>query len=139
MSLCQSKKVESEWFRIDSWVKQGCVTSPWLFNVYMDEVMKEVKMGMGRRGVRFLYRMVESGDCLVSCFQMIWFYVVSWRVMVGWFAEVCWRRGLKVNGGISKVMLLNGEEGLECEVHVDWIRFLVSSPYWSYPSYTWSV
>ena len=28
--------------------------SPWLFNVYMDGVMKEVKMGMGRRGVRFL-------------------------------------------------------------------------------------
>ena len=28
--------------------------SPWLFNVYMDAVMKEVKMGMGRRGMRFM-------------------------------------------------------------------------------------
>ena len=28
----------------------GCIMSPWLFNVYMDGVMKEVKMGMGRRG-----------------------------------------------------------------------------------------
>ena len=28
--------------------------SLWLFSVYMDAVMKEVKMGMGRRGVRFL-------------------------------------------------------------------------------------
>ena len=28
--------------------------SSWLFKVYMDEVMKEGKMGMGRRGVRFL-------------------------------------------------------------------------------------
>ena len=27
--------------------------SPWLFNAYMDAVIKEVKMGMGRRGVRF--------------------------------------------------------------------------------------
>ena len=27
--------------------------SPWLFNIYMDGVMKEVKMEMGRRGVRF--------------------------------------------------------------------------------------
>ena len=26
--------------------------SPWLFNIYMDSVMK-VKMGMGWRGVRF--------------------------------------------------------------------------------------
>ena len=32
------------------------------------------------------------------------------------------RRGLKVNVGKSKVMVLNGEEGLECEVHVDGIR-----------------
>ena len=37
-------------FRIDSGVIQGCIMSPWLFNVYM----KEVKMGMGRRGVCFL-------------------------------------------------------------------------------------
>ena len=44
-------------------------------------------------------------------------------VMVGRFAEVGRRRGLKVNPGRSKVMVLNGEEGLECEVHVDGIRF----------------
>ena len=28
--------------------------SSWLFNVYMDEVMKELKMGIRRRGVSFL-------------------------------------------------------------------------------------
>ena len=28
--------------------------SPWLFNVYMKQVMKDVKVGMGRKGVRFL-------------------------------------------------------------------------------------
>ena len=28
--------------------------SSWLFNVYMDGVMKEVKMGTGRSGVSFL-------------------------------------------------------------------------------------
>ena len=31
---------------------------------------------------------------------------------VGRFAEVC-KRGLKINAGKSKVMVLNGEEGLE--------------------------
>ena len=30
---------------------------------------------------------------------------------------------MKVNAGKSKEMVLNGEEGLECEVHVDGIRF----------------
>ena len=42
-------------------------------------------------------------------------------MMVGWSAEVCRRKVLKVNAGKSKVMVLNGEDGLECEVHVDGI------------------
>ena len=49
-SVCvRVKGGESELFRIDSGVRQGCIMSPWLFNVYMDGVMKKVKMGMGRR------------------------------------------------------------------------------------------
>ena len=38
-----------------------------------------------------------------------------------WFAELCRKRELKVNVGKSKVMVLNGEEGLEWEVYVDGI------------------
>ena len=41
---------------------------------------------------------------------------------MGRFVEVCRRRGLKVNVGKSKGMALNGEEGLESEVHVDGVR-----------------
>ena len=69
--------------------------SPWLLNVYMDGVMKEVKIGMGRRGVSFL----EDGrewrlpgylyaDNLVLCGES----EEELRVMGGWFAEVCRRR-----------------------------------------------
>ena len=42
------KRGESECFKIYSGVKQGCIMSPRPFNVYMETVMKEVKMGMGR-------------------------------------------------------------------------------------------
>ena len=42
------------------------------------------------------------------------------RVMVRRFVEVCRRRGLKVNAGKSKVVVLNGEE--ELEVYIDGIR-----------------
>ena len=38
--------------------------------------------------------------------------------MVGCFVEVC-RRFLKVSTGKSTMMVLDGEEGLECEVYVD--------------------
>ena len=44
------------------------------------------------------------------------------RVILGWFAEVCRRRGLKVNADKNKVMILNGKEGLHDEVYVDGIR-----------------
>ena len=43
-------------------------------------------------------------------------------MVVGWFVEVSRRRGLTVNAGKSKVMILNREEGLECEVHEDGIH-----------------
>ena len=54
LACIRVKEVESECFRIESRGRQVCVVSPWLFNVYMDTVMKEVKMGMGRMVVRFL-------------------------------------------------------------------------------------
>ena len=55
-------------FKIDSGVKQGYIMSPWLFNIYFNTVMKEVKMGMERRG-----------DYLSSGKKMAWFCVVSRR------------------------------------------------------------
>ena len=44
------------------------------------------------------------------------------RAMVGYLAEVYRRRGLEVHPGKNKVMVLGGEEGLECEVYVYGIR-----------------
>ena len=53
LAFVRVKGGKSECFRIDSAVKQVCIMSPWHFNVYMDTVMKKLKMGMGRRGMRF--------------------------------------------------------------------------------------
>ena len=41
------------------------------------------------------------------------------RAMVGWFVELCRRRGLKINAVKSKMKELNE---LECEVHIDMIH-----------------
>ena len=89
--------------------------SPWLFNVYMDAVMKKVKIGMGRRG-----------DCLASFIKVIWFCMVSWRKTYRQWRDVSLRcvggKGLKVNAGKSKVMVLGGEKGLKCDVCKDRMR-----------------
>ena len=44
------------------------------------------------------------------------------RAIVGRFVEVCRKRGLKVNTGKSKVVVLGGEKGLECEICVSSIH-----------------
>ena len=92
-------------------MRQGYTMSPWLFNVYMNAVMK--KMKMGRRGVRFLedgreWRLpaLLYADDLVLGGES----EKDLRVMARQFVEVC-KRGLKVNIIKSKVMVLNGEEG----------------------------
>ena len=54
LACVRVKAGERECFRIDRGVRQGCIMSPWLFNLYMDTKMKKVKMGSGRRGMRFL-------------------------------------------------------------------------------------
>ena len=91
----------------------------------MDGVIKEMKMGVGRRGVKFLkdgreWRLpgLLYKDDLVLCGES----EEDLRAMVGRFAEVCRKIGLKINAVKIKLMILNGEEGLKCEVHVDGIR-----------------
>ena len=90
-----------------------------------DRVGKEMKMGMGRMGVSFMedgreWRLhsLLYADEMVLCGES----EEGLRVMVGRFAEMCRRRGPKVNVGKSKMIVLNEEDWLEYEVHVDGIR-----------------
>ncbi len=42
----------SESFKVEVGVRQGCVMSPWLFNIYMDECIREIKVGVRDLGAR---------------------------------------------------------------------------------------
>ena len=44
----------SEWFPVNVGLKQGCVMSPWLFNVYMDLVVREVNVRVLGKGLELL-------------------------------------------------------------------------------------
>ena len=74
-------------FRIDSSVRQDYIMSPLFFYTYMVAVM-EVKMG-----VRFLE---EGREWRLTGLLYADDLVLKWA-MLGYFAELCERRGLKVN------------------------------------------
>ena len=42
LAYVKVKGYESECFRIDSSMRKGCIMPPWIFNEYMDTVMKGV-------------------------------------------------------------------------------------------------
>ena len=41
----------SEWFGAEVGLRQCCVMSPWLLNMYMDGVVREINTRVWRRGV----------------------------------------------------------------------------------------
>ena len=71
-------------------------------HLYIEAMMKEVNMGVGKRVVRFqekerVWRLpgLLYVDDMVLCGEL----EEDLRMMVGYFVEVCERRGLKVNAG----------------------------------------
>ena len=44
----------SEWFLVNVGLRQGCVMSPWLFNVYMDGVERKVNARVLGKGLELL-------------------------------------------------------------------------------------
>ena len=89
---------------MDSGVRKGCIMSPWVFNVYIDE---RGENGYEEEGREWILPGLLYADDLVLCGEL-----EDLRAMVGCFVEVC-RKDLKVNAGKSRVMVLGGEEGLE--------------------------
>ena len=44
----------SEWLQVDVGLRQGCVMFPWLFNAYMDGVVREVSRRVLGKGLELL-------------------------------------------------------------------------------------
>ena len=105
--------VESESFSISVGVKQGCVMSPWLFNIFMDGVMKEWKMRIQGEGAELNEngKLWKVPSCLYAD-DAVLFAESEEKLqrMVSEFNCVCERRKLKVNAGKSKVMVFERRE-----------------------------
>ena len=122
--------VASEWFPVNVGFKQGCVMSPWLFNVYMDGVVREVNVRVLGKGLKLLSAnggrfeinqlLFADDTALVAASEEKLCRLASE------FGRVCERRKLRVNivkmrcsrygNGDRMHVILNGErlEEVDC-------------------------
>ena len=102
-------KEVSEWFPVRVGLRQGCVMSPWLFNLFMDGVVREVYARSMRAGVEFEGGLHVSQLLFADDTALVAETEEELRILVREFDSVCQRRKLKVNAGKSKVMRCSRE------------------------------
>ena len=100
---------ESDSFQVRVGLRQGCVMSPWLFNVFMDGVVREVNIRLGERGLGFIegngeQEWVINQVLFADDTALVADSEEGLQQLVTEFGRVCDRRKLKVNVGKSKVM-----------------------------------
>ena len=98
----------SEWFPVRVGLRQGCVMSPWLFNLYIDGVVREVNARVLGRGLKLLDGNDRDWEMNQLLFADDTVVVADSEEklcqLVTEFGRVCERRKLRVNVGKSKVM-----------------------------------
>ena len=107
---------ESEWFEVSVNLRQGCVMSPWLFNLFMDAAMKEIREKVGVVGVTLQdeRRNIEwKVGCLMFADDTVLLGDSEEKLerLVQEFGRVCQSRKLSVNETKSNFMKIekNGE------------------------------
>ena len=105
----------SESFEVNVGLRQGCVMSPWLFNVFMDGVVREVKMRTMERGLMLKGQNGWEWEVSQLLFADDTALVASTEErlqrLVNEFGVVCEKRKLRVNIGKSKVMVCSRQGG----------------------------
>ena len=98
----------SDWFLVKVGLRQGCVMSPWLFNLYIDGVVREVNTRVFGKGLELRDRNGSIWEINQLLFADNTVVVADsekkLRQLVSEFGKVCKRRKLRVNVGTSKVM-----------------------------------
>ncbi len=94
-------------------MRQGCVMSPWLFNIFIDGCMREMKAEVGRIGAKVKLNGVDwsVAACLFADDTVL--LAESERKLqrvVDQFHNVCSTRKLRVNAGKSRVMVFERRE-----------------------------
>ena len=114
----------SNWFPVGVGLRQGCVMSPWLFNIYIDGVVREVNARVLGRGLELIDRNEDVWEMNQLLFADDTVVVADSEKklcqLVSEFGKVCKRRKLRVNVGKSKVMrCTRSEDGARLNVMLD--------------------
>ena len=52
--------VTTDWFRIGKGVRQGCILSPCLFNLYAEYIMRNARLEEGQAGIKIAGRNINN-------------------------------------------------------------------------------
>ena len=50
----------TDWFQIGKGVCQGCILSPWLFNLYAEYIMRNARLDEAQAGIKIAGRNINS-------------------------------------------------------------------------------
>ena len=50
----------TDWFQIGKGVRQGCILSPYLFNLYADYVMRNARLDGAQTGIKIAWRNINN-------------------------------------------------------------------------------
>ena len=106
----------SGWFPITQGVRQGCVMSPWLFNVFMDGIMRETmeKLQGGVQLTTTNVQLILFADDIV----MVTEKEEDMQTNLGEMKKVMDKWGMKMHLGKTKVMMVSRTEE-DCNLNVE--------------------
>ena len=107
----------TDWFNIERGVRQGCVASPWLFNLFMDTCLNDLKSNdCGLRMSELTIKCLLYADdqvLLASSEEEL-------QEMVNILCGTLERKGMKVNVSKTKAMVFERDDcGTECKIMIE--------------------
>ena len=94
----------TEWFKVNIGVRQGCILSPTLFNIFLEFVMKELKsldQDLQMKNTLSVDIRYADDTTLIST------VLNKLKISSGELEEACRKWGMKINGGKCKIISIS--------------------------------
>lgn len=106
----------SEWFRIRRGLRQGCVASPWLFNLYVDSCLKGMKErvgGIDMNGLNIKCLLYADDQVILAS------SAEELQLTITRMNRDFESKGMRINASKTKVMVFDRDENItECNIMI---------------------